>query len=220
MKKATARNISGLSPTKGMSDVLRRSASSQIGYNNGKYNVGKYSLRGIVVDFSARCIQRTTGTVTIDNNLVDFRPYFYQRTPVSVLVESLPIYNFAVQIIQTEPCFVEWQVLPPFELAPLVEQPTPTTIPVQYYTPNVEIVFGAVQNTPVTLKAALVCDGALSIVQTTPVQLSTTFCHVSDAAFTTSQLTVFVPGVVASWSPWFPINPDYPAPWKPAQQAA
>lgn len=219
MKKATARNVK-TSSIKGMGDVVRRFRGSQIGYNNGKYNVGKYSMRGVIVDFAARCVQRTTGTVTIDGNLVDFRPYFYQRTPVSVLLESLPLINFGFQIIQTEPCFIEWQVLPPFELTPKIAQPTPTSIDVQYYVPNMDVVFGVVQNTPTTLKATQVFDGALSIAQPTPVQLSITFCDLLDTSASTSQRTVFVPGVVATWSPWFPINPDYPAPWKPAQKAA
>ena len=197
-----------------------RLRATTFGYNNGRFNVGKYSMRTKEIDLAANVIQRTTGTCTLDGKLIDFKLYGYQRTVMDVRIDVNVIRDVRARIIQTEVVTAEWEVLPPFEAPFAIVQKSPVAIPATYYVGIVYLGASISQSTPAKVKAALVRDLSASCIQTTPITANAVQCSVSDVSAAIIQRTVFVPGVVAGWSPWYPINPDYPAPWDGARVAA
>lgn len=198
-----------------------RLRATSFGYNNGKFNVGKYSLRTKEIDLEAHVVQHTYGSAKLDARLVDLGAHVYQTTPLTVRLVVNSIKDLSGRIIQTGVTFAEWQVLPPFDAPVDVKQPTPVTIPVVGYVSYANLSVALTQKTPVYVKATFVGGISAAVTQSTPVKVKADFCQVIDTPFGIVQRTVFVPGVNAGWSPWYPINPDYPAPWnKPVREAA
>jgi hypothetical protein len=192
-----------------------------LGFNRGRYNVDVYSKRHRYADLTAKCVQRTTGTVVIDGKLVDLVAHIYQTTPCNIRVDFIGVRDVVGRIIQTEPTFCEWDVFPPFDIVREIKQTTPVSIAVGYYTPIVYLNAAVSQTTPVVAKATTIFEAKPSCQQFTPVVVNATPGGVADFIATCVQTTVFVPGVVVGWTPWYPINPDYPVPWdRPAQEAA
>lgn len=192
------------------------------GYNNGKYNVGRYSKRVEVIDLVANVSQSTELRVVFETLLADLSASIHQRTPTIINVVAIPTRDIKLRIIQTEETAIEWDVNPPFEAATHVNQRTVSNIGVNYYVGIVYLGAKIAQKTPFKARATFVQGLSANVAQRTVVSTLLTPCAVHDFVAPVVQHTIFVPGANAGWSPWYPINPDYPAPWNdgPVREAA